>query len=125
MARSFPDYLDQFGSDLGTCTQRLNAGKELTLAAIEEVLQQLPDETDAQFAGRCIGVFHAYIFTGRNFATFQKLGFAIGGQLKPELVYILYIFFGGTETPPNPDNVQLNLFIDAVHKRQKNQGSPD
>lgn len=123
MNSPFGNSLNRFGDDIAAC-HRVVSGKTFTLETVEGILKQRPDESDFAFAGRCVGVFHAYAFAATNFSKFQELGFITSPNpaITPELMFTLYLFFGGTETPPKPEDVRLDLFINAVQQRQ--QGKP-
>jgi len=114
----FEQFLNQFSDDFEAC-HSVVTGKDFTLETVEDILKQKPTESDAAFAGRCMGIFHAYAFAAGNFAKFQKLGFITPeSQITSEMMFALYLFFGCTETPPHPNNVQMDLFVKAVRQRQ-------
>jgi hypothetical protein len=118
----FGNALTRFGDDIAACHEVVS-GKTFTLEVVEGILKQGPTETDFAFAGRCSGVFHAYAFAAGNYHKFQELGFITSpnAAITPELMFALYLFFGGKETPPKAEDVQLELFINAVRKRQQEQ----
>ena len=119
MASKYSDFVNQFVQDFERCHEAVS-DRDFTLEDVEEILTQNGGESDAQFAGRCIGIFHAYAFAAANYEKFKELGFITpASSITPNLMMTLYIFFGGSETPPKPEKVQMELFINAVRQRQK------
>jgi hypothetical protein len=122
MNSQFEESLSRFADDFVACHQVVS-GRSFTLEVVEEVLKQQAGESDFSFAGRCIGVFNAYAFAAANLSKFQELGFITSPNpaITPELMFALYLFFGGTETPRKADEISLDLFINAVRQRQQNR----